>query len=79
MLDPGADGLWQRFRFGTLIVYPGEQGMFLGELRLFFGGERRATRYFHRLVPLAAAVEEDRSLVEFQRRAEAEITAAKQK
>jgi 5'-nucleotidase len=63
----------------TLVVYAGEQGMFLGELRLFLSPEGRADRYFHRLVPLSAAIEDDVSLADFQKEAEAEIVAAQQK
>jgi len=61
----------------TLIGYPYPQGMGLGDLRLFFDQNGRPARFFYRVVPLAAQLEDHPDFVEFQREAEAEISDAK--
>ena len=65
------------FEGDTLISYPYPQGMALGELRLFFDAEPRATRFFYRLVPLSSKLPDHPDFIEFQQKAEAEILEAK--
>ena len=65
------------FEGDTLISYPYPQGMALGELRLFFDTEGRATRFFYRLVPLSSRLPDHPDFIEFQQRAEEEIIQAK--
>ena len=65
------------FEGDTLICYPHPQGMALGELRLFFDAEARATRFFYRLVPLSSRLPDHPDFIEFQQKAEAEIIKAK--
>ena len=65
------------FEGDTLISYPYPQGMALGELRLFFDEQARPERFFYRLVPLSSRLADHPDYIEFQRKAEAEITEAK--